>query len=691
MTDIVEMDVCSADNINVCKVTAEHSQNNVTVWFHSPIINQWRISEKITFQNGELGTDAKNEILQECLDFLHYERKTANYISVAGCLNTFFEMVERATWYTKPISIPEGVELFGEKGGLNVKTISEIIMKKYKFITFSDTLDIMIYVDGVYRPHAEQVVSVAVQLLLGEKSKERHQKEVLNFIKYTTLVSRKEVYAGTRYINLLNGVYDREANELISHTPSIIFTYQIPVNYDAMAKCPQVQKFFNDVLQPEDVLCTLEFFGYCLIPDTSIQKAVMLVGGGENGKSKLLGLLTALVGCENTSKESLQGLEKDPYSCAELYGKLVNVFPDLPSQALFENSVFKMLTGDDGELRARRIYGQPFKYTNSAKLIFSANQAPPAPRGDYAYYRRWLIFDFVNTFNGENRDPNILEKITTDSELSGLFNLVIPALNNLLKNEKFTYSRSNDQVEKLYKIKSDPIAAFAEECIVYSDDDTPKRDVYQRYAQWCHDKNIKMDAENIFGRRFRKLGYDTSQETLSGVRVRVWNSCVIRSNNDDCTGLQYEPVHKKQYRENTDIYIDNKCTGLQYEPVQIKQYHENDCTGCTCKTPILNIESSQKVRNMQHIGNQVGNLCSSEQNTSPDIENDLHRLESDTCALYENIKDLSLFCQDWEYVFNKSINSKNCVEVAMEYAKKRNVENVEEIINTIRHMKGISS
>ncbi len=671
MTEFIESDICTADNINVCKIRAELDKSTVSVWCHSPIIQQWRTSEKVEFNNGELSTDTRNEIQHMAAEFLHIEKKTANYVALSGCLYTFFEMLERAVWFDRPIVVPDGFELFGERGGLLVKTVADLIMQKYKFITFSDTLDTLVYIDGVYRPRADRVVSVAVQSLLGDKSKERHQTEVFNFIQYATLVSRDMVYTGTRYINLKNGVYDRKTGDLQKHNHNTIFTYQIPIEYDPRAACPGVKKFFDNVLQPEDVLCILEFFGYCLIPDTTIQKAVMLVGGGENGKSKLLGLLSAFIGCENTSRESLQGLEKDPYSGAELYGKLVNVFPDLPSAALFENSMFKTLTGDDGEIRARKIYGQPFKYKNTAKLIFSANQAPPVPRGDYAYYRRWLLIEFLNTFSGDKRDPNILEKITTQEELSGLFNLVIPALDGLMQKGKYAYSRSNEQVEKLYKIKSDPVAAFAEECIVYSDDDTPKRDIYQRYATWCNDKKIKIDSENIFAKRFKKLGYEAGQPTVNGIRVPSWNNC----------GLKVI----RQVQSN----IEN-CMGSETQPMQKNQEQGGTCMGCMGYDSHCNVYGSETHTHIQHIENNPCNPCSKDENTSPDIENGLHGLENGTRAEYNGVTDLSIFCKDWEYVFNQPIDSKNCVGVAMEFAKKRKVDDVGSVLNTIKKMKGIA-
>ncbi|MNB87628.1 hypothetical protein D3C75_346300 [compost metagenome] len=54
------------------------------------------------------------------------------------------------------------------------------------------------------------------------------------------------------------------------------------------------------------------------------------------------------------------------------------------------------------------------------------------------YFRRGLIFDFCNKFTDENRDINLIHKLTTDSALSTLLNLAIEGLLRLHLNKKFT-------------------------------------------------------------------------------------------------------------------------------------------------------------------------------------------------------------------------------------------------------------
>jgi putative DNA primase/helicase len=177
----------------------------------------------------------------------------------------------------------------------------------------------------------------------------------------------------------------------------------------------------SEIVSPENQQVLVEWAGYSLIPDTRMQKAVMLLGNGSNGKSVYLKLLTRFIGEKNTSGESLHRLENNRFSSANLYGKLINVFPDLASTRIFENSTFKNLCGGD------RIHGErkgetAFVFDNTARLIFSANELPPNKNGNFAYFRRWILIDFPNTFEGKAADKDLIEKLVTPEELSGFLN-----------------------------------------------------------------------------------------------------------------------------------------------------------------------------------------------------------------------------------------------------------------------------
>jgi putative DNA primase/helicase len=196
--------------------------------------------------------------------------------------------------------------------------------------------------------------------------------------------------------------------------------------------------FLSQVLKPKDVFTALEFLGYCLYRTSKFQKALLCVGKGANGKSTFLLLFEHFPGKKNTGHVSLQDIMNNRFATAELYAKLANIFADLKNDKVANTGPFKMLVSGD-PMKAEKKHCQPFDFENYAKLFFSANEIPQSEDKTYAYFRRWIIFSFENVFEGKDDDPNLIDKITTKNEMSGLLNLSLIALRQLIKDNGFVH------------------------------------------------------------------------------------------------------------------------------------------------------------------------------------------------------------------------------------------------------------
>jgi putative DNA primase/helicase len=87
--------------------------------------------------------------------------------------------------------------------------------------------------------------------------------------------------------------------------------------------------------------------GYSLIPVNKAQKSFVIVGEPGAGKSKLLLTLNeVLLGQANVSNIAWQALN-ERFKTAELFGKLANIFADLPTKNIEDYGVFKALVGED--------------------------------------------------------------------------------------------------------------------------------------------------------------------------------------------------------------------------------------------------------------------------------------------------------------------------------------------------------
>ena len=401
--------------------------------------------------------------------------------------------------------------------------LGDELLRNYHFATMRDTKEVYVYQDGPYRPLGETIVLEETQKALADKCKNVHKSEVLGYIQGATFTDRQEFDRDLSLIGLKNGIYSLTTDQFTEYDPLNKITIQLPVEYNPNATCPNFLKFLNEVLPDEtDRQAIIEFVGYCFYRSYPIQKAFMLVGEGSNGKSTLLLVLKALLGSDNITSRSLHDLEENRFAMAGLYGKLANVFPDLPTRTLTNTTAFKMLTGGD-PLTAEKKFREGFNYINSAKLIFSTNQIPVSQDDTSAFYRRWVIINFPNKFEGDQCDPNILVRVTTPEELSGIFNLAVKALGDLMGRGAFINDRKTSEIADEYIRRSDSVQAFIKDCVESSTDSrVKKQEVYTTYLAYCRLKNYPLVNDQAFYKRF--LMHMRIEETRSSEpgRPRIW-------------------------------------------------------------------------------------------------------------------------------------------------------------------------
>lgn len=112
-------------------------------------------------------------------------------------------------------------------------------------------------------------------------------------------------------INLKNGTFEISPNghKLRPFDRADFLTYQLPFAYDPKATAPQFEKYLNEV-QPDKLrqLILAEYLGYVFVSasDLKLEKALILYGGGANGKSVFFEVVNALFGSENVSGYSLE-------------------------------------------------------------------------------------------------------------------------------------------------------------------------------------------------------------------------------------------------------------------------------------------------------------------------------------------------------------------------------------------------
>ena len=213
-----------------------------------------------------------------------------------------------------------------------------------------------------------------------------------------------------------------------------------------------------------------------------------------------------------------------------------------------------MLTGGDW-ITAERKNRDPFPYQNYAKLTFSCNQLPRTPDETLAFFKRFIVLVFNEPIPKEKQDPKLLEKLTTESELSGILNWALTGLKRCLVRGRMAEPGDAAERKELYLAMSDPVTGFYNEHIAENTEPFEiKQDVINAFFQYCKNKGFVPKSDRTFYEDFKKITMlrnytpklDT-EEHPEGKQVAAWRGIQL-------TG----PYQKTEYYKTKEEY-QAKC------------------------------------------------------------------------------------------------------------------------------------
>jgi len=396
-----------------------------------------------------------------------------------------------------------------DRDGATESIVDYIQSTTHLFTTRNDEKNEMwIFKEGIYVPEGKTYINEICRTLLGQAFTSHLGNAVLAKIEADTGIDQTAFFqSATENVNevpINNGIFNLVTKELGPFDPEKIFFNKIPITYDPKAKCPNIEQHFKDVLKSEeDVKVMYELFGYLLWKNHFIEKAIMMVGGGRNGKGKTIDLMKRFLGIDNCSSVPLYNMGADTFRIAELFGKMANLAGDLSNMAVKETGMFKQITGRD-LIGAKRKFKNSINFINYSKQIFACNELPRVYDSSLGFWDRWILFEFPYTFLSEyeyeksdlktkkRMNPEQIEKISTPGELSGLFNKAIEKLDLLRKNGAFSYSIGTEDVKQFWIRGSDSFAAF---CMDHVDEQYDgvlmKKDLRKAYHNYCKKHNLK--------------------------------------------------------------------------------------------------------------------------------------------------------------------------------------------------------
>lgn len=378
--------------------------------------------------------------------------------------------------------------------------------------------EMWIYSNGIYTPYGKSFIKSFCRAIFNSYYTVALANQVISKIEADSYIN-EDIFFDNFYENEIpvkNGILNVKKQEIIPFDPKKIFFNKINAFYNPkQEECSNCMDFFESIFTESDEIKTIqEMFGYVLYNRNKFKKAFMFIGGGDNGKSVLLDLLSFFVSEENVSNVTLSNFDEDQFAASGLFGKMANVNADVKKGKLEETAMIKNLISGD-TIYANRKFLTPIKFKNRAKMLFAANNLPMSDDTTDGFFTRWVIIELNYKFKSKIdydelteeelksgrykvADPDILNKLISEKELSGLLNWALKGLQRLLKNKKFTKSSTTEKMRLFWERKSSSMKAFIMDKIEFTydaDDYITTVDLREIYTIYCKDN--KIDPQSV--------------------------------------------------------------------------------------------------------------------------------------------------------------------------------------------------
>lgn len=217
-------------------------------------------------------------------------------------------------------------------------------------------------------------------------------------------------------LNLQNYTYNLQNHTLQQHNPDDMLTKLVPVEYDTSNQCPGFLQFLERIQPDGEIRAFLQrWFGYCLTGATSEQCLLIFHGVGGNGKSVLINTMARILSDYAVTFEmdvfSDKYNDKTDLIKAQMRGaRLISAVETRRQDIRLNEGLIKRLTGGD-EIVARVLYGMPFRYLPTYKVVLSLNHAPIIGDTSHSMWRRIWKIPFNIIIPEEERDKTLEDRL----------------------------------------------------------------------------------------------------------------------------------------------------------------------------------------------------------------------------------------------------------------------------------------
>lgn len=314
------------------------------------------------------------------------------------------------------------------------------------------------------------------------------------------------------------------------HNPESKLTYCLNVEYDPAATAVK----FDDALlgvfakasDPAGMVRHWnEIMGYAIQHQRDIPAFFLLIGDGNNGKSKLLQTMERLVGPKAVLNGQIQTFYEDRFNIASLVGKQLFVDDDMKFGARLNDGIIKKLSEDKKITTRRAFEPDSFSFCSRALLMLAGNSYPTSGDISHGFRRRINVVPFNRRFSQKDDKPQLFNEIWAE-EMSGVLNRAIAGLQRLRKRGRFEPPLDCENAKKTFIAAANPLTAFLED----RTERDPQGSIFlsgmrDEMKTWAVQEGLKTPVpQNILKSQLTSLGYEVTRvngyNRVKGLKLR---------------------------------------------------------------------------------------------------------------------------------------------------------------------------
>lgn len=325
-----------------------------------------------------------------------------------------------------------------------------------------------------------------------------------------------------------NGLLHIPTKTFHTKTPHFYTLNGLDFDYDPYAAQPEHWlNFLHSVWEedPSSVDTLQEIFGYYLLPDTKLQKIVMLIGEKRSGKGTIGRILRLLVGLRNVCSPTLASFGQ-PFGKESLIGKTLAIISDAriggrTDTAMIAEALLS-ISGEDSQTIPRK-YLQDWHGQLPIRFFILTNELPRIADVSGALVSRFILLHLTRSWLG-NEDLGLFDKLVP--ELPGILLWALEGRERLYQRGYLVQPDSAMQLFEEFNELGSPEAAFLTECTMKKPGGyVTHKDLFAAWQSWCQrNGRDRPGSSQMFGRNVRSaLPWATTRRLGSaGDQERCW-------------------------------------------------------------------------------------------------------------------------------------------------------------------------